>query len=124
MTLNQLAADIHAENVAKGFDVTDKPFAQTCMLIVTEVAEAVEADRIGKYAAADDAQFMLETCERIPIEGLFELRIKDTLEDELTDALMRTLDLMSARGIDIDAHLALKRGYNKTRPHMHGGKRY
>jgi len=43
MNLNELAAEIHAENKLRGFDVSNEPFAQSAMLIVTELAEAVEA---------------------------------------------------------------------------------
>ena len=50
----------------------------------------------------------------------FRDKIKNTVEDELADALIRLLDLTAALGIDIDKHVRLKRRYNKSRPWKHG----
>lgn len=122
MDLNELAAEIHAESRLRGFDVSTEPFPQPVMMIVTELSEAVEADQLGKRACMDwieNAYPESEDCEPEFCEA-FRYKIKDTVEDELADALIRLLDLTAALGIDIDKHVRLKRRYNKSRPWKHG----
>jgi len=70
--------------------------AAAVMLIVTELAEAVEADRRG-----DD----------------------DNFDEELADATIRILDLCGAEGIDLEAAITDKMIINECRQRRHG-KRY
>ena len=122
MNLNELAAEIHAENKLRGFDVSNEPFPQPVMMIVTELSEAVEADQRGKRAHTgwiEEACPVGHGCEPEFCE-VFRDHVKDTLEDELADALIRLLDLTASLGIDIDKHVRLKRRYNKSRPWKHG----
>lgn len=41
---------------------------------------------------------------------------------ELADAVIRTLDLCGALGLDLEAAIVAKHEFNKTRPRRHGGK--
>lgn len=41
---------------------------------------------------------------------------------ELADAVIRTLDLCGALGLDLEGAIAAKHEFNKTRPRRHGGK--
>lgn len=41
---------------------------------------------------------------------------------ELADAVIRTLDLCGALGLDLEAAIVTKHEFNKTRPRRHGGK--
>jgi NTP pyrophosphatase (non-canonical NTP hydrolase) len=50
----------------------------------------------------------------------FEALIKDTVEDELADVIIRALDLCGHLGIDIEKHVELKMQYNKSREYKHG----
>lgn len=52
----------------------------------------------------------------------FESHIKDTVEDELSDAIIRILDLCGWLNIDIQRHVDLKMQYNAGREKMHGKK--
>jgi hypothetical protein len=115
--LNELAQKVYEGNKAKGFHDKGRPFAETCMLIVSEVSEAVEADRNGEYANLD----AFDKNEGIvPFEEAFKTNIKDTVEDELADVFIRLLDEAGRRGMDIERHVFLKLQYNKTRPRLHG----
>ena len=80
MNYYELAKEIHANAVAKGF--WDKPHSNEhyLMLVITELSEAVEAHRKGRMASIP------ERIEDFPNKAFvpsFESHIKDTLEDEL-----------------------------------------
>lgn len=67
-------------------------------LVITELSEAVEADRIGRHA---DLKSFNEAINGFACEIAFEGYIKDTVEDELADAAIRILDLAGMMGDDI-----------------------
>lgn len=122
LTLQDLAAFIHANARAKGF--YDGPFntAEKLMLVVSELSEALEHDRIHGGAAPIDPAVM-ELVKNSPAEmfpDMFKTHIKDTFSDEMADAIIRILDLCAARKIQIERHIILKMRYNATRPHKHG----
>ena len=90
------------------------------MLCVSELAEAMEADRNVLYA---DLELIEKDKENfIDFKWSFENSIKDTFEDELADTIIRILDLCGAKGIDIEKHIELKMKYNASRERMHGKK--
>lgn len=101
--LTTLASQIHADNRAKGFWNNPRPLTETTMLIVTELSEAVEEDRAGRAGVwyADNGK-------------------PEGIDIELVDALIRLLDLLGSRGVDVDELLAIKRDYNAQRPARHG----
>ena len=134
-TLNQLRDEIHENAKNKGFWNKPREDGTLLMLCVSELAEAMEADRKGRFAKVDRFEKKLKASrvisENITIDGLtpekswtakFEECIKDTFEDELADTIIRILDICGARGIDIDKHIELKMKYNATRERMHGKK--
>lgn len=78
------------------------------MLVITELAEAVDADRKGRRAKIDSFKnwqykFPYHTEEgRIrAFKEDFEAYLKDTVEDELADAAIRLFDLSGLRNIDL-----------------------
>ena len=113
--LNKFAKKIHKQNKEKGFYVSKQNVAQSMMLVVCEIAEAVEADRKGDFAD-------LDAFEADP-ERIFEVHIKDTFQDEIADAIIRLLDYCGATNLDIEKHIEYKLEFNKTRAYKHG-KRY
>lgn len=119
-TLNQLRDEIHENAKNKGFWDKERETGTLLMLCVSELAEAMEADRKDRYA---DLELIEKDKEDfIDFKWSFENSIKDTFEDELADAIIRILDICGARGIDIDKHIELKMKYNATRERMHGKK--
>lgn len=40
----------------------------------------------------------------------------------MADVIIRALDTATAMGFDMESEIALKRAFNKTRTHHHGGK--
>ena len=119
-TLNKLRDEVHENAKNKGFWDKERETGTLLMLCVSELAEAMEADRKDRYA---DLELIEKDKEDfIDFKWSFENSIKDTFEDELADTIIRILDLCGAKGIDIEKHIELKMKYNATRERMHGKK--
>ncbi|MDD5791450.1 MAG: hypothetical protein PUD22_02570 [Erysipelotrichaceae bacterium] len=128
ININNQCKQQHRNMLDKGFD--DKDFARDLMLIVSELSEALEADRKGKdthklplpieksiLCRIGDSDFDKSTWK-----DYFESYIKDTIQDEIADALLRIMDLCGRYDIDIDTHVAIKSYYNSLRKPKHGKK--
>ena len=120
--LNKLANNIYKANKKKGFWDKERNVGEMLMLIVTELAEAMEAHR-GRGNTLDRKLFE-DTQKASPImfKEDFEVCIKDTFEDEISDALIRIFDLCGGLGIDLDFHVKNKLKYNTMRAKLHGKK--
>lgn len=92
-SLNELAQVCHSIAVEKGFWEEKRNIGEALMLIVTELAEAMEA-----YRVQDDANF----------------------REEIADAFIRLLDLCGGLKIDIEEEIFKKSLKNKNRPYKHG----
>ena len=92
-SLNELAQLCHSIAVEKGFWDEERNIGEALMLIVTELAEAMEAHR-----HQDDANF----------------------KEELADTFIRLLDLCGGLNIDIEKEIYKKSTHNKMRPYKHG----
>lgn len=130
--LNDAANQIHTAAKNKGFWDSERETGTLLMLCVSELAEALEADRKDKVANLLDFEntecrlnTMMEKSrtkfdKAEPFKQAFEDHVKDTFEDELADTVIRILDLCGARGINLEKHINLKLKYNRTRERMHG----
>lgn len=111
---NQLAAEVHANSLKHGW-WEDKPsMSHFFTLVVCELAEAVEADRMGKKA---DITLFERRIQEKPSEHeaatyeqryayWFEAYIKDSVGDELADAAVRLLDMAGAYRCDFSTPFA------------------
>jgi len=79
--------------VEKGFWDQERNIGEALMLVVTELAEAMEAHR-----KQDDENF----------------------REELADTFIRLFDLCGGLKIDIEQEIEKKSLKNKTRPYKHG----
>ena len=87
----------------KGFHDEQKPDAVYKMLIITEVAEAVQADRKGQYAHKDKFLASLKPDDDNEMFSmLYEQYIKNSVEDELAYIIIRMLDYCGMKGIEFD----------------------
>jgi len=102
-TIAGLQEAVHRTAVEHGWWDQPRPIGEVLMLIVTELAEAMEAYRDG------DAE-----SEKIPAFS--------KLEEELADAIIRILDFAGGETLDIEGALRAKMVYNEGRPYRHGGK--
>lgn len=93
--LARLSQDFHQRSVAKGFWDEPRSVGHYLMLAFGELHEAIEADRIGKWAKLDpDTIDTLQRIEGAPYAQEFLSEVKDTVEDEIADAVKRLLDLL------------------------------
>lgn len=104
--LNQLRDRAYQCALDHGFHEQELSNEHFLMLVITELSEAVEADRKGRRA---DKEAMIDTIEAGGWHwGFFEEFVKDTIEDELADAVIRLLDLAGLRNIDISDTFVLE----------------
>jgi hypothetical protein len=93
--LARLSQDFHERAVAKGFWDEPRSVGHCLMLAFGELHEAIEADRLGKWAKLDpDTIDTLQRIEGAPYAQEFLSEVKDTVEDEIADAVKRLLDLL------------------------------
>lgn len=124
--LNGLTKSIHKTNVEKGFYDRDFNLGEKLMLVVSELGEALEADRSDNYCRKGMAKSILDDYRRGEIEfdedfkSEFKGFVKDRFEDELADAIIRLLDLCGKMDIDIESHIFAKLKYNSLRKYKHG----
>lgn len=124
-SLNQLRDEIHANAKEKGFCDNPREVGTMLMLIVSELAEALEADRTGDFCdfskyeeCKKEMDVGIRTSEEIE-KYAFEKYIKNTFEDELADVIIRTLSICGYLNIDIERSVLTKIKYNKTREKLH-----
>lgn len=128
--LNELAKQVYQANRLKGFHDEEHSNEHYLSLVISELYEAVEADRKGRTANIDLMNRDIEEKKRyrdsilnskVPLrpdtidrlkknstdeaifKAYFETYIKDSVADELADAIIRLLDLTGMRGYDLSS---------------------
>ena len=109
MDLNKLKNEAYSIAKANGWHEQEHRDEHYLMLIITEIAEAVQADRNGRHA--DAAKFKEWQGNSLPLSEEtrirrfkedFEAYIKNSVEDELSDVVIRCLDLAGLRKFDLE----------------------
>jgi hypothetical protein len=143
--LNFMASEVNRISTAHGFwPEGGRNFGEMLMLATSELVEAMEEDREGKpdvyynlHIPSDPEGFNGLDPRVQAVVGKMANGIniddddKDTLIEEgfakpegvaveLVDALIRILDTLYNRGVDIDSIFWQKMNYNSKRPHKHG----
>jgi NTP pyrophosphatase (non-canonical NTP hydrolase) len=131
--MEQLIKKAHEMAKEKGFWETERNVSELLMLIVSELAEALEALRKDHYADNGVVKDLLQdlelnkTDEEFVIKALefkvkFDEGVKSSFEDEIADVAIRLFDLCGGLGIDLQKHIELKMMYNSMRGYKHGKK--
>jgi NTP pyrophosphatase (non-canonical NTP hydrolase) len=112
---NALKIEIHQTAKQKGWWDKERNAGEILMLVISELAEALEAKRKGKDA--DIETFEKNMAQTVDAEKYFPTyfleSIKDSVADELSDSVIRLLDYAGYKNI----HIALEKWRNV--PNMH-----
>ena len=124
MNLTELSQQIYKSAKAKGYYRETSEKGTGLMLIVAEVAEALEADRRANYA--DEKAYSEELQKEVEEEQVeahkedaYFKYIAGTFEEELADVLLQLLSFTGSLHIDIEKFVKLKMQYNEKRPRLH-----
>lgn len=144
MEIKDFAKQVHANAVAHGWwDGGQRNFGELIALCHSELSEALEEYRNGHEPTETyySCHVPEEETEKIMhgkksgVDGCPSVETGcnnqcaghygkiEGVPSELADVIIRVLDMCEHYGIDIEAALAEKHAYNKTRPFRHGGKR-
>lgn len=99
MDLNKLRDEAFETAKAHGWHDEELPDETCLMLIITEVSEAVQADRAENYA--DRLSFDIQMSHGEDFKTTFDVNIKNSIEDELADVVIRCLDLAGLHDYDL-----------------------
>lgn len=105
MNLNELRDKAYQCAVAHGWHEEEYSNEHFLCLVISELMEAVEADRSEKHTNRDIFEYYMKQRRRDDEEFMYAFKhdIKDSVEDELADACIRMLDLAGLRGYDLDS---------------------
>ena len=110
--INELATEVHKNAVAKGFWEGNPSDEHFLCLVISELMEAVEADRKGRHADVESFKILMDGCEDLFYIN-FSNCIKDTISDEISDAFIRLLDLAGAHGYIFDEEFLINASIEK-----------
>lgn len=103
MNYNELKEKAHSNAVKHGFWKEKWSNEHCLMLVITEVAELVEADRKGDKAGYGAKLLVKQDLDKgESFADVFASHVKNTVEDEMADVAIRLFDLAGALGIDFD----------------------
>ena len=117
--INELSKRIHAINVKNGFYEQPVLFSTSVALIHSEASEALEADRKGNNPSITSKSAIFELND-VQFKKAFEDSIKNGVNDELADIMIRVMDVAAYKGVDLEAHIKAKMRYNSLREYKHG----
>ena len=101
MNYNEMTERAHSNAVKHGFWDKKQSNEHFLMLVITEIAEMVEADRKNDKAGVGAKLLMRQDMEKGEMfDDVFESHVKNTVEDEFADTAIRLFDLAGALGID------------------------
>ena len=98
MNLNEWRDKIHKLALEKGWWDDERKGPECIALMHSELSEALEGMRTNNW----DGE-----------HGVYE---------EMVDCIIRILDYLGAKEVDVENVINTKHEYNKTRPHKHGKK--
>ena len=125
MNWNHLRDEAHHDAVAHGWWDNPPEFGTVIALIQSEASEALTEARNGHEP--NETYFVckatrLPCCHCQPGACSGRSLKPEGIPYEFADIIIRVLDACGQYGIDINAAIAEKMAFNKTRPYKHGKK--
>lgn len=108
MNFDKLSQQAYATAKAHGWHDEEQPDETYLMLIITEIAEAVQADRKDRHADVESFNYYYEDnddgfdADGFIFKAYYDDFIKNSVEDELANILIRCLDYSALRDIGLD----------------------
>lgn len=99
--LNALKYRAYNIAVEHGFHEEEKPDAYYLGLVTSEMGEAINADRRGWHAGAKGFEEIVAADKNFLFDENFERYIKDSVEDELSDVVIRLFDFAGLKGYEL-----------------------
>lgn len=110
---NELKTTVYMNARKHGWHDKELSAEHWAMMVLTELSEVIEADRMNRHARTkqfkEDMDYGLRELKLTGDDFNkyrntdFDLLIKDTVEDELADVVIRLLDMAGVLGIDLKA---------------------
>lgn len=102
--MNELRNQAYLCAIKHGWHEQNLSSEHCLCLVISELMEAVEADRKGKHALKIQFEDYMGAMKRSDEEFFYAFKhtIKDSVEDELSDAFIRLLDLAGLKNIDLN----------------------
>jgi len=138
--INRFAEDVNDLAREKGWWDSPREPGTILMLMVSELAEAMEEDRNemppvyfkNRPRSSGERSTGITTLANSVVDGKthpdlidwYEANKPEGVAVELADCVIRIMDYFAHKGWNLENILKLKHNYNKTRSHRHGGKRY
>jgi NTP pyrophosphatase (non-canonical NTP hydrolase) len=116
--LDELALKVAQWRDRKGFDTGWDIVPEKLMLVVTELAEAMEEYRKLDDEALDSLYFRCLGEDKHVSKDTWD--ILDKFEDEIADTFIRLLDLCGSLCLELEYSINRKMTVNENRPHKHG----
>ena len=106
--IRELCKEAHENAVRHGFWDEEHDIRHYLMLVITELAEAVQAYRKNKFADRNEYEKLVK--ERgCAADTAFLLSVKDTFEDEMADACIRLMDLAGRFDVELPTDINIIR---------------
>lgn len=118
--LSMMQDEVYEVNAENGWFDDQRTFGDEMMLLVTEVAEAMEAFRdfgFKQFYRRPDGEF-----DDSPVSDSGAPNKPEGVASEIADVLIRVLDTCHRHDIDLFKAFREKLNYNITRGYRHGGK--
>ena len=93
MEINKLKERAYNIALKHGWYDEERSMIERTMMVLTELCEAVNADRNGKHADRERFESHMKGNSDCVFMTCFEQYIKDTVEDEFADAVIRILTI-------------------------------
>ncbi len=121
VSLQEYCEGAYMNALEKGFYEKPGSVAERLMLMVSEISEALEADRNDRHLEIDCGQILLEK-DDVEFKASYETLVKGSFEEEISDLMIRIFDFCGHSEIDLEKHVKMKMRYNSLRPKKHGKK--
>ena len=121
MNLNELKDRAYSIAKEHGWHDEEHNDEHWLMLIITELSEAVNADRKRKYANIGMFKSNCNTPQTNPEKHwkyIYDFFIKDSVQDELADVVIRCLDLSGLRQFDLSMVRKIMDSIEELKPNV------